>query len=346
MRMFIAAALLLALTLPAAAQNEHGHSHGHEHGHGHDHSAHWAPDFDKAVAKAKKEKKDLLVDFTGSDWCGWCIRLNKEVFDHHAFLDEAEKHFVLVALDFPRGEEAKKKVPNPDRNKELSEKYAVRGFPTILLMTADGEVYGRTGYRAGGPAKYVEHLNEFRTKGKEKLAKVKQLTADYEKAEDKAALVSKAVEMLGSMESDDVGVAGIAKIAKAALGGSDSALATKAIKGLLKTEQHDDAVLASAKKLDPKNEHGVYELVVKAQAGNIRSRDDLEPAVKRIDALVAMGPIKDKEIAKEFYANAAFWNHQFLKKPEAAKKYAKLLEGVMTEEDAPKFKRLLDMINK
>jgi len=106
----------------------------------------WYDDFDVAVEAAKREKKDLLVDFTGSDWCGWCIRLHKEVFDHAAFDAGVKDHFILVALDFPRGEAAKKKVPNPARNNELQQKYGVRGFPTILLMGADGEVYGKTGY--------------------------------------------------------------------------------------------------------------------------------------------------------------------------------------------------------
>src|SRR6185295_16165266 len=107
-------------------------------------------DFDKAAALAKKEHKDLLVDFTGSDWCGWCIKLHKEVFDFDSFLDGAEESFVLVALDYPNGDEAKAKVPNPARNDELRKKYAIAGYPTVLLMTPDGEVFAKTGYAPGG----------------------------------------------------------------------------------------------------------------------------------------------------------------------------------------------------
>ena len=89
----------------------------------------WLTDFDKAVETAKQEKKDLLVDFTGSDWCGWCIKLKEEVFDHDEFTKAVTPHFVLVALDYPRGEEAKAKVPNPERNKELSRSTGSRAFP-------------------------------------------------------------------------------------------------------------------------------------------------------------------------------------------------------------------------
>jgi len=66
----------------------------------------WYGDFDLATAAAKKAGKDLFVDFTGSDWCGWCIRLHDEVFGHDEFVTGAQKDFILVSLDFPRSEEA------------------------------------------------------------------------------------------------------------------------------------------------------------------------------------------------------------------------------------------------
>src|SRR5262245_22597297 len=140
----------------------------------------WVADFDKAVEIAKKEKKDLFVDFTGSDWCGWCIKLHSEVFDHAEFLTAAKADFVLVSLDFPRTADAKAKVPNPKRNEERSKRYEIQGFPTILLMTPDGDVYGQTGYQPGGPEKYVEHLKELRTKGRAELDQVIAIVRDFE----------------------------------------------------------------------------------------------------------------------------------------------------------------------
>ncbi len=117
----------------------------------------WLTDLDEAKKVAAKEKKDILVDFTGSDWCGWCIKLKKEVFDLPAF-EAATKKFVLVELDFPNKKPQSDEVKT--KNRAAQQKYGITGFPTILLMDAQGEVYARTGYKAGGPEKYVSHLQE------------------------------------------------------------------------------------------------------------------------------------------------------------------------------------------
>jgi thioredoxin-related protein len=121
----------------------------------------WLTDIDAAKKSANESKKDLLIDFTGSDWCGWCIKLNDEVFKHDAFKTGVKDSFVLVEIDFPR---EKGKLPEDarKRNTELGEKYAVQGYPTILLCDAEGKPYAATGYEEGGPEKYVSHLNELR----------------------------------------------------------------------------------------------------------------------------------------------------------------------------------------
>jgi thioredoxin-related protein len=118
----------------------------------------WETDFEAAQAKAKASGKNILLDFTGSDWCGWCIRLQKEVFDKPEFAAFASKALVLVELDFPRGKEQSKSVKK--QNEALSEKYGVRGFPTIILLSPEGKVLARTGYKKGGAMKYVAHLKE------------------------------------------------------------------------------------------------------------------------------------------------------------------------------------------
>lgn len=116
----------------------------------------WETDLDVAKKRAKDEKKEILVDFTGSDWCGWCIRLKKEVFDQPEFQEYAKKHLIMVELDFPR----KKKLPAKEaaQNEKLSQEFKVDGFPTVLLLDEKGKEVGRTGYQKGGPASYVEHL--------------------------------------------------------------------------------------------------------------------------------------------------------------------------------------------
>jgi thioredoxin-related protein len=117
----------------------------------------WLTDLDEGIKVAKTEKKAILVDFTGSDWCGWCIRLKKEVFDQKEFA-AATKDFVLVELDYPQ----KKKQPAEEKakNKALAEKFAIEGFPTIMLLDSNGEPFAQTGYEAGGPVKYLAHLAE------------------------------------------------------------------------------------------------------------------------------------------------------------------------------------------
>jgi thioredoxin-related protein len=119
----------------------------------------WQTDFEAAKAKAKAEKKLLLVDFTGSDWCGWCKKLVAEVFSKEEFKKEAPVKFVLVELDFPNSKKQSDELKK--QNRELQKRYKVRGFPTILVMDADGNVIAQTGYHAGGPNAYMKHLGEF-----------------------------------------------------------------------------------------------------------------------------------------------------------------------------------------
>jgi len=122
----------------------------------------WLTDFEAAKKQAAEKKLPIIANFSGSDWCGWCIKLDREVFEKPEFLDYAKKNLVLLTLDFP----ARKKQPKAiaDQNKALATKYGIRGYPTILLLDAKGEVVAKTGYRPGGPAAYVEHIKELMAK--------------------------------------------------------------------------------------------------------------------------------------------------------------------------------------
>ena len=93
----------------------------------------WMTDFEAAQAKAAAEQKPMLLDFTGSDWCGWSIKLDKEVFSQEAFQNYAAEALVLVELDFPRGKDQSAELKA--QNKALAEKYGIRGFPTILILS-------------------------------------------------------------------------------------------------------------------------------------------------------------------------------------------------------------------
>lgn len=122
---------------------------------GEDHSD-WMTDFKEAKAKAKAEGKPILVDFTGSDWCGWCIKLDKEVFSKKVFKDYAAENLILVEIDFPRKKEQSAELVA--QNEALAEQYKIRGFPTILILDADGKVLKSTGYQRGGPENYIAHI--------------------------------------------------------------------------------------------------------------------------------------------------------------------------------------------
>jgi protein disulfide-isomerase len=113
----------------------------------------WSTDVPAASAAAAKEKKAILLDFTGSDWCGWCVKLKKEVFDTPEFATWAKDKVILVEIDFPRGKSQPAKVKK--QNDELSNKFKIDGFPTIVLVDAKGNELGRLGYVPGGPAKWI-----------------------------------------------------------------------------------------------------------------------------------------------------------------------------------------------
>lgn len=116
----------------------------------------WIENYDQALAEAKKTGKTLLIDFTGSDWCPWCVKLDKEVFSQKAFKDFAAEKLVLMIADFPRS----KKIPESlqTQNRTLAEKFGVQGFPTVLLLKGDGTKIAETGYQEGGAEEYVKHL--------------------------------------------------------------------------------------------------------------------------------------------------------------------------------------------
>ena len=118
----------------------------------------WMNDFRAAKELAAKEKKPLLVSFSGSDWCGWCIKLDSEVFHQPEFADWAAKHFVMFQADFPRRTPQSRELKM--QNAALAEQFRVEGFPTVVLLRPDGKAFATTGYRPGGAKAYIAHLQE------------------------------------------------------------------------------------------------------------------------------------------------------------------------------------------
>lgn len=118
----------------------------------------WETNFEAASKNAKESGKFMLLDFTGSDWCGWCIKLNKEVFSQDSFKAFAEESLVPVMLDFPRRKPISDELKK--QNAELAAKYGVRGYPTVILLSPEGDLVKKTGYRPGGAEAYVDYLKE------------------------------------------------------------------------------------------------------------------------------------------------------------------------------------------
>ena len=122
----------------------------------------WLTDLPKAQAMAKEEKKMVLLDFTGSDWCGWCIKLHKEVFSQSEFAEYAGKNLVLVEVDFPRGK--KQSAELKKANSALQRKYRIEGYPTIIVLDGNGKKIGELGYMKGGPTAFIAELEKIKKK--------------------------------------------------------------------------------------------------------------------------------------------------------------------------------------
>jgi protein disulfide-isomerase len=119
----------------------------------------WLHDYNKAQEEAKTNHKLLFLNFTGSDWCGWCIKLDKDVFSQPQFKNYAHDNLVLVELDFPR----RKSQPTEEKkqNVQLAQRYEVLGFPTIVVLNSNGQkVWQFDGYFPGGPEAFIAQLQK------------------------------------------------------------------------------------------------------------------------------------------------------------------------------------------
>jgi thioredoxin-related protein len=120
--------------------------------------ANWLSDFSKAKEEAKAGHKLLLLNFTGSDWCIWCLKLQREVFSKPEFETYAQKNLVLMTVDFPRAKPLSSDLRK--QNYELAQRFEVEGFPTIVILNGDGRPVGLLGYVPGGPGAFINELNK------------------------------------------------------------------------------------------------------------------------------------------------------------------------------------------
>ena len=119
----------------------------------------WLINLGDAFDIAQSNDKVILINFTGSDWCGWCKKLKNEVFSQNKFIEYAKNNLILLELDFP------KNAPQPYETKlynySLMQRFGIKGFPSILLLDKNNNVIARTGYQPGGAVNYVNHLKRY-----------------------------------------------------------------------------------------------------------------------------------------------------------------------------------------
>jgi len=121
----------------------------------------WLNDYKRAQQEAKTNNKFLLLDFTGSDWCGWCKKLDKEILSQSQFKDYARENLVLLEVDFPRAKPQNAEVRK--QNQELAQQYQVEGFPTIVVLNGDGQkLWQYDGYFPDGLAAFIVQLEKLR----------------------------------------------------------------------------------------------------------------------------------------------------------------------------------------
>ncbi|MGD9782041.1 MAG: thioredoxin family protein [Kiritimatiellia bacterium] len=152
----------------------------------------WTMDLDAAKALAAETGLPLFLNFTGSDWCGWCRMMDKQVFSQEAWKTYAKKNFVLVWIDFPRD---KSLVPDAfaERNAKLMQEFGVGGFPTYVLLDSDGHTrLGQAGAsRDATPERFIAELDDALLASDKSIAALKEKLADEQKAELDAAREAK-----------------------------------------------------------------------------------------------------------------------------------------------------------
>lgn len=133
----------------------------------------WIEDFGLAKKTADAEGKFVFLAFSGSDWCGWCMKLEQDVYSQRLFVTKAQKNFVLTMIDCPQNQKILSKLAR-EQNRSLAQAYGVRGFPTGIVCDSDGTEIGRvSGYVKGGPDAYLERMQDLVKGRKPKKARAR-----------------------------------------------------------------------------------------------------------------------------------------------------------------------------
>jgi thioredoxin-related protein len=269
----ICAAFMLATVVPAWA-------------------AEWMTDLEAAKAKAAAENKVVLVDFTGSDWCGWCIRLRKAVLDTPEFEAYAKDKFVLMEVDLPQNPKFDPALRA--RNEKIAEQYGVSGFPTIMVLTPQGELAGGFNGYVSSVAAASEKLNAAlataellrKAESQQGAEKLDSLLKAYrslpESMQDCALSLRKSIIALDPQ--DTTGLARLQKI-------EDQRAAFRSALGSVTTQAEALAVLDKAlADAYPENKAGILQAKFQILLMGAQSVDDVKAAVEAGRAALDLDP--------------------------------------------------------
>jgi thioredoxin-related protein len=267
----------------------------------------WTSDFEAAKKLAVDGKKNMLLEFTGSDWCPPCKLLNKEVFSQAAFEAGVKDKLVLVKLDFPK-DKSKLSEATITQNKLLQKKYSISGYPTILIIDEQGKPFAKTGYRPGGAEAYVTHIDEL-------LAVRAKRDAAFTEA-DKLTGVEKAKALIGAIEAMELDEADV-------------------------TSFYSDQI-AAIKAADPKDESGYMKGIeskakfkeLQDQINKLASKQNFDGIMTLIDETLAAGTYEG-ELKQQTMIFKAMTFMQ-LKKPQDALKILDEAKAIAPESDSSK----------
>jgi thioredoxin-related protein len=128
-------------------------------------SQNWQTDFEQAKKIATDQDKNIIIVFSGSDWCAPCIKLDKNIWQSEAFKNEAEKNWVLVKANFPRKKANELSNEQTEHNRKLAEKYNIEGsFPLVVVLDNNGKVLGKMGFKNVAPEEYINMIHALEKK--------------------------------------------------------------------------------------------------------------------------------------------------------------------------------------
>lgn len=122
----------------------------------------WQATFSDAVSVSVREKKPIVLVFSGSDWCAPCIKLERNIWQSKEFMAYSKENYVLYRADFPRKKSNQLASDITEQNRELAETYNPKGyFPLVVVLSPNKEVLGTTGYKNSTPDAYISLINSF-----------------------------------------------------------------------------------------------------------------------------------------------------------------------------------------